>query len=119
MSTLRDPGNPRFATANFWGILPRTAGDLPATLPPLPNALGDECLGRWRLEIRPLPALLSPGSDHLERAVLPSSLFDALSVANRRDALSLRPMPLQFCEFPAVPGKDVVEKNAARDGGRR
>jgi len=61
-------------------------------------------MGCWRLEICALPALLSAGSDHLERAVLSSAIVDAFPAAHGRDSVSLRGVPVQFCEFPPLQG---------------
>ena len=65
-------------------------------------------MGRWGLEIRPLPALLSPGIKHLERAILSPSAVDRHPAAHGRDALPLRGVPLQFRQLPAVQGKILV-----------
>jgi hypothetical protein len=35
-------------------------------MPAMPHALANQCLGVGRMEIRALPALLSPGIDYLE-----------------------------------------------------
>ena len=59
-------------------------------------------MGRGSLEIRPLSALLPPGSDYLERAVLSPAALDCDHAALWRDPLPVSRMPLQFCQFPAV-----------------
>jgi hypothetical protein len=59
-------------------------------------------MGRGSLEIRPLSAMLSPGSDHLERAVLSPAALDRDHAALRSDALPVSRVPLQFRQFPAV-----------------
>jgi len=60
----------------------------------MPHPLANERVGGWSLEIRPLPALLSPGFEHLERTVLSSSALDDPAIALWRDSLSLRGLPL-------------------------
>jgi hypothetical protein len=60
----------------------------------MPDSLEDQCLGGWSLEICPVPALLSPGFEHLERAILPSSAVDGDSAAVWRDSLSVSRLPL-------------------------
>jgi len=59
-------------------------------MPAMPDAMGDQRLGVRRLEIRTLPALLSSGADHLERALLPSTALDGPAATPGRDAVSLR-----------------------------
>jgi len=66
------------------------------------------------MEIRALPALLPPGTDRLERAVLSSAGLDHGLAAHGSDAVSLRSLPLQFRQFPAVQGEILV---AAADSG--
>jgi hypothetical protein len=51
-------------------------------------------MGGGSLEIRPLPALLSPGIDHLERTILSSAALDGDHAALRRDSVPLPVMPL-------------------------
>ena len=75
------------------------AGD---PLPAVPRTLGNQRVGLRRLEIRALPALLSPGSDHLERAVLSPAAMDRDPAEVRRHSLSLRRLPLQFRQLPAL-----------------
>jgi hypothetical protein len=60
----------------------------------MPCALANQRMGIGRLEIRALPALLSPGVDYLECAVLSPAPLDHLDAPDRRDALSLRGLPL-------------------------
>ena len=74
-------------------------------MPQMPRAMAYQRMGVGRVEIRALPALLSPGTDHLERAILSPAPLDHPDAPDRRDALSLRGLPLQFRKFPAVQGK--------------
>jgi hypothetical protein len=60
----------------------------------MPDSLENQRLGRWSLEICPVPALLSPGFEHLERAILSSFAVDGDSAAVWRDPLSLSRLPL-------------------------
>jgi hypothetical protein len=71
----------------------------------MPQSLEHQCMGRGGLDIRPLPALLSPGFDHLERTVLSSASLDDHYAALRGDSLSMPGVPLQFRQFPSVQGK--------------
>jgi len=90
----------------------------------MPGPLGNQRLGIRRLEICALPAMLPPGADHLERAVLPPTALDGPSVARRRHTLSLRRLPLQLRELPPVQGAAFVAEeqwsgNSVRDYGSR
>jgi hypothetical protein len=60
----------------------------------MPHALENQRMGGWSLEIRPLSALLSPGFEHLERAILPPAPLDCDPAALRRYSLSLSGMSL-------------------------
>jgi len=68
-------------------------------VPEVSRSLDYKCLGRWRLEICPLPALLSSGFDHLERTVLPPAEIHNVDAADGRHSLSLCGLPLQLCEL--------------------
>ncbi len=68
----------------------------------MPHALEDQRVGEWSLEIRSLSALLSPGFEHLERAILSPAPLDCDPAALRRYSLSLSGVPLQFRQFPRV-----------------
>jgi hypothetical protein len=74
------------------------------------DALGDQRVGRRRLEICTLPAVLPPASDHLESAILSSASADSHLPATRRDALSLRGLPVQFHQLPVLQGTLCMEK---------
>jgi hypothetical protein len=63
-------------------------------MPAVPQALEDQRMGGGSLEIRPLPALLSPGIDHLERTILSSATLDRDHAALRRHSVPLPFMPL-------------------------
>lgn len=65
----------------------------------MPDALEDQRLGRRRLEICPVSALLPAGFEYLERAVLSSSTVDDYPAALRRDSLPVSGVPVQFREF--------------------
>jgi hypothetical protein len=80
----------------------------------MPHALENQRMGQRGVEICPLPAMLSPGFEHLERAILSSSPLDCDSAALRRDSLSLPRMPLQFRQLPGVQGK--AQLACRRDG---
>jgi hypothetical protein len=67
-------------------------------------------VGLGSLEICPLPALLSPGIDHLERTVLPPSALDPDHAPLRGDSIPLPRLPLQFRQFPSVQRKARLEK---------
>ena len=75
-----------------------------------PQSLEHECMGRRGLEVRPLPALLSPGFDHLERAVLSSASLDAHYAPLRCDSLPMPGVPLQFRQFSSLQGKAQLER---------
>jgi hypothetical protein len=81
-------------------------------MPPLPDPLGNQRVGLRSLEIRTLPALLSTGTDHLERALLSSPVVDPYHAAYGCDSLSLRRVPVQFREFPSLQGTLFVEKKS-------
>ena len=53
-------------SAESKGMGSRTPRNLSDALPALQATLADQRMGRQRLEICPLPTLLSAGSDHLE-----------------------------------------------------
>ena len=91
--------------AELWRRNPGAFRHLPAALPALPQPLDNQRMGGGSLEIRPLPALLSPGTDHLERTVLSSTALDCDYATLRRHALPLPGMPLQFRKFSPVQGK--------------
>jgi hypothetical protein len=74
-------------------------------MPKVPHPLENQCVGQWSLEICPLSALLSPGFEHLERAVLSSSALDSDSAALRGDPLPMPGLPLQFRQFSRLQGK--------------
>jgi hypothetical protein len=63
-------------------------------MPPLPHSLENQCMGRWSLEICPLSTMLSPGIDHLERAVLSPASLDPHHAPLRGDSLPLSRVPL-------------------------
>jgi hypothetical protein len=56
------------------------------------------------VEIRPLSSLLPPGTQHLERAILPPAALDSYPPADGRHALSVRGLPLQFRKLSEVQG---------------
>jgi hypothetical protein len=62
-------------------------------------------VGSRSLEICALPQVLSPGTLNLERTTLLSAPLDSDSIVLRRDPLSLRRVPLQFCKLQKVQGK--------------
>jgi hypothetical protein len=74
-------------------------------MPPLPDSLENQRLGRGSLEIRTLSAMLPSGTNDLERAVLPPASLDADYAAMRRDSLPLSRLPLQLRQFPSLQGK--------------
>ena len=69
------------------------------------------------LAIRPLPAVLPAGTDHLERAVLSSAPLDRVPAASRGHAVPLRRLPLQLRQLPQVQGAFYLASQNA--GGRR
>jgi hypothetical protein len=71
----------------------------------MPHALENQCVGQRSLAIRSLPAMLPPGPEHLERAVLSPSAMDRDPATLRSDSVSLPRLPLQFRQFPRVQGK--------------
>lgn len=71
-------------------------------MPQMQDALGNRRVGRRSVEIRALPALLSSGTDHLERAVLSSSAKYGDYASAGRDAVSMRGLPLQLRKLPPV-----------------
>jgi hypothetical protein len=83
----------------------------------MPYALANRRVEVGRLEIRALPALLSPGADHLERAILSSEALDHLNAPDRCDAVPLRGLPLQLRKFPAVQGKVFLAPASGAKGG--
>ena len=74
-------------------------------MPSMPLALAHKRVGGGRMEIRALPALLSSGTSHLERAILSPATVDHDVASSGRNALSLRGLPVQFRELPPVQGK--------------
>lgn len=78
-------------------------------LPTLQHALGNQCLGRRRLEIRALPQVLPSGTDYLERAILQPVVVDYLEAPVGRNTVPLRGVPVQFCQFQEVQGKVFLE----------
>lgn len=79
-------------------------------MPALQDAMGDQYMGRRRMEIRPLPALLSSGFNHLEPAILSPAEVDGDDAAPGCYALSLQFVPVQFREFPPLQGTSLVEE---------
>jgi len=79
-------------------------------MPALQHALGNQHLGRRRVEIRPLSPLLSSGSGHLERAVLPPSNVDRNETTPGGYALSVQFVPVQFRELPPLQGTAFLEE---------
>jgi hypothetical protein len=73
-------------------------------MPEVPHPLENQRLGCGRVEIRAMPALLSPGTHYLERAVLPPFAVDRRPAPVRRDSVPLRGLPMQFRELPALQG---------------
>jgi len=74
-------------------------------LPPLPEPVENQRVGRRSLEIRALSAMLPPGSDDVERAVLSRAALDRDDAARRGHSLPVRGVPLQFRELPSVQGE--------------
>lgn len=79
----------------------------------MPHSLENQRMGQRSLEICPLSPMLSPGFEHLERAILSPSPLDCDSAALRRDSLSLPRLPLQFRQLPCMQRKTQL---ARRDG---
>jgi hypothetical protein len=67
------------------------------------------------VEIRALPALLPARTQHVERTVLPSASADTRDAAAGGDTLSVRVVPLQFRQFPALPGTVRKTDELARE----
>jgi hypothetical protein len=105
MSKVRDPRYSRFPQNKHPGGSSGIFRSLSFALPQMPRALEDQRVGRRRLAICPLSALLSPGFEYLERAVLSPPALDRDPAALRRDSLSVSGMPVQFCQLPRVQGK--------------
>jgi len=103
LSPLRNRRCTNIPSLDGWGSPSQLGGDLSLTLPPLLRPLENQRLGRWGLALRPLPALLSSGSEHLERAVLQSSPLDHASAPHGRRSLSLPRMPLQLRQLQEMP----------------
>lgn len=62
----------------------------------LPESMDYKCLGRWSLEIRTLPALLSSGSDDVERTVLSPAHLDVDPLKSRSYTIPMHRVPMQF-----------------------
>src|ERR1700674_2232491 len=112
---MRGTRRARFASPWHWGEASWPSGKISAALPALQGTLGDERLGSWRLEVRPLPQVLPPAARHLERAVLQASVLDRRVAAFGRDAVSLRGVPVQFREFQEVQGALRLAASGAAD----
>jgi len=78
---------------------------VPASLPSLPQSLGDQRVAGRSLEIRALPALLQAGINYLERTLLSSSALDRDDAAYGRNTVSLCGVPLQLRKFQEVQGE--------------
>jgi hypothetical protein len=104
------------ATAGFRGVFQVHSRNLPDALPAVPNALGNQRPVGGSLEIRALPALLSPGVDHLERPLLPSAALDDPAAEIGCDSVPMRVMPLQLCELSALQRKVFVAEECAGSG---
>ncbi len=92
--------------------------NLPAAMQAMPQTLDDQRMGGRSLEIRPLSTLLSPGTDHVERAILPPAALDGDHAAVRRDALPMPGMPLQFRQFSPLQGKAKLARRRRAGDGR-
>lgn len=75
-------------------------------------------MGGGSLEICPLSPLLSPGIDHLERAVLSSAPLDGHHAPLRRHSVSMPFLPLQFRQFSPVQGKAQLARRRDCTGDR-
>jgi hypothetical protein len=105
---MRNPRCADFASADLGRELQNIIWNLSAALPALPRALVYQCVGRQRVEIRALPAMLSPGIIHLERAILSRSAVDHLDAPLGRYSLPLPSMPLQFRGLPGLQRAPVL-----------
>jgi hypothetical protein len=106
------------ATAGFRGVFQVPGGNLPDALPAVPNTLGNQRPVGWSLEIRALPALLSPGTDHLERTLLSSAALDHPAAEIGCDSVSVRFVPMQLRELPALQGEVFVAEDGAIRGAK-
>jgi hypothetical protein len=77
--------------------------NLSLAMPPLPDAVGDQHVGRWSLEIRPLPAVLSTGTHDLELTILQPAVQHHVETSSGSQAVPVRRLPLQFCQLQALP----------------
>jgi hypothetical protein len=75
-------------------------------------------MGGRGMEVRPLSTLLSPGIDHLERAILPPAALDGDHAAVRRDSVPLPRVPLQFRQLSPLQGKAKLARRRSA-GDRR
>src|SRR5580704_7189224 len=101
---MRDSRSARVTPADHLRGASQHGGHLSLALPPLPVSLGNQRLVQWGLEVCALPPLLSPGTDHLERAILSPPALDRVSAACGSHTLSVRRMPVQLRQLPAVQG---------------
>jgi hypothetical protein len=105
MPKVRNPRHSRIAQDEYRGGSPGLLWSLSSALPEVPRPLENQRMGGRSLEIRPLPALLSPGFEHLERTILSPAALDRDPAALWRDPLSMSGLPLQFRKLPRVQGK--------------
>jgi hypothetical protein len=91
---MRHSRDTRVSSANRLRIAVEPPGCLSAPLPPLPVPLGHQRVEERGLEVCALPAMLPPGTDHLEPAILPPVSLDLAPAAHGSDAVSLRGVPV-------------------------
>src|SRR5580700_8776839 len=113
---MRHSGRACVPPARVLRISEGVRGNLSAALPALPRTLGDQRMGLRRLEIRALPALLSPGTDDLEPAILSPAALDHAPPEPRRNSVPLRRLPVQLRELPRMQGEIFMAEAGHRAG---
>jgi hypothetical protein len=102
--------------ARFRRVSKGSRRHLPAALPALPDSMENQRVGLRRMEICSMPALLSPGADYLEPAILSRASRADDPAGLGSDSLSLCGLPLQLCKLPRMQGEIFMAEARHREG---
>ena len=113
---MRHTGRTCVSSARLFRIPESDRRHLSVALPALPDPMGNQRVGLRRVEICPLPAVLSTGAYHLEPAVLSPASLDRNAVGHGGDSVSLCGVPVQLCELPRMQGEVLMAEAGHREG---